>query len=540
MDAEAIQHSQAHGRGSHPRALGLLLLGVIFLGLLFRFNNLDRMVYSGDEVFTSMQISGYTSAEVRKQFANGRVLSVSDLSTYQYPRPDGSVADPVRALALEDSQHVPLYYMMLWGWVRAFGNSINVIRSFSAVTSVFALLGFWLLCRELFQSSWVSWLTLALIAVSPLHVVYAQEARPYSLYIVMTLLSSAALLRALRVETKAAWAIYTGTLILGVYTHTLFMLILGGHGVYVALLEQRLSRRLGAYVIAASLGFLSFVPWIWVIAHAPTKFAATKWASVQQEFFPLIKRWVGYVSRSFLDVGLGSRSDLSSELLWSPLILAILSLLAYALWFVYRHTETRVWLFILTLSGVTVLVFAIPDFVLGWQSATTRYLIPTSLGLQLAVSYVLAIKLQQVYERPSRYWRAITIMLISTEITSCIMVSNAEMWWNKKGSNWYLPQAAAIINGSKEPIVISDGGVVSVQMLGHALREKVHLQIVETTSSPEIPRGYSDVFLFNASKSMRSQLMEKYGVNVQNVVGPLWKISLPGNDVTRSGNGGLF
>lgn len=43
---------------------------------------------------------------------------------------------------------------------------------------------------------------MALIAVSPFHVLYAQEAREYSLWTVTILLSSAALLRAMRVKTK--------------------------------------------------------------------------------------------------------------------------------------------------------------------------------------------------------------------------------------------------------------------------------------------------------------------------------------------------
>ena len=39
---------------------------------------------------------------------------------------------------------------------------------------------YWL-CLELFESSVTAWLAVAIIAISPFQIVYAQEARPYSL-----------------------------------------------------------------------------------------------------------------------------------------------------------------------------------------------------------------------------------------------------------------------------------------------------------------------------------------------------------------------
>jgi len=326
---------------------------------------------------------------------------------------------------------------------------------------------------------------------------------------------------------------------LGLYTHILFILVLLAHGVYLTILEGR-SRTLAAYVAAASFGLLGFTPWMWVIVNAPNRFRATEWAGVQQEWLSSVKRWVGYFSRAFLDVGLENRSKLQDELPWIPLIFALLVLLGYSMWFVYRRTDKRIWLFIFTLTGVAGIIFAIPDFVLGYKFATTRYLMPAILGVQLAVAYLLAVKLEQTQEPRSLSWKGIAAVLLSVEIASCVMMSNAQVWWNKRPGNNYLPQAAAIINRSQRPIVISDGGLISVQVLGHALDENVHLQLIETSSSPEIPRGYSDVFLFNTSAAMRAHLSKKYGVNIQKVVGELWKIALRGNDLRGSGTGELF
>jgi len=327
---------------------------------------------------------------------------------------------------------------------------------------------------------------------------------------------------------------------LGLYTHILFILVLLAHGVYLAILERGRSRTLAAYVAGASFGLLGFTPWMWVIVNAPNKFRATEWAGVQQQWLSSVKRWVGYFSRAFLDVGLEGRSKLYEVLPWIPLIFVLLVLLLYSLWFVYRHTDERIWLFIFTLTGVSGIIFAISDFVLGYKFATTRYLTPAILGIQLAVAYLLAVKLERTAERRSPSWQVVAAVLLSVEIVSCIMISNAQVWWNKRPGNSYIPQAAAIINRSQRPIVISDGGLMSVHTLGHALDENVHLQLIESTNSPEIPPGYSDVFLFNTSAAMRAHLIKKYGVSIQNVVGLLWKITLRGTDQRGSGTGELF
>ncbi|MEG3987264.1 hypothetical protein QUA13_08880 [Microcoleus sp. S28C3] len=48
----------------------------------------------------------------------------------------------------------------------------------------------------------MEWIAVGLLAVSPLHVLYAQEARPYCLWPALILISCASLLRAMRLETK--------------------------------------------------------------------------------------------------------------------------------------------------------------------------------------------------------------------------------------------------------------------------------------------------------------------------------------------------
>ena len=77
-----------------------------------------------------------------------------------------------------------------------------------------------------------SWMAIALMTISSFHVLYAQEARPYSLWTVTILLSSWVLLRALRLKTQVSWGIYAVTLALGFYTHLYSLFVSIGHGIY--------------------------------------------------------------------------------------------------------------------------------------------------------------------------------------------------------------------------------------------------------------------------------------------------------------------
>ncbi|NJO50935.1 MAG: hypothetical protein HC840_17495 [Leptolyngbyaceae cyanobacterium RM2_2_4] len=134
--------------------------------------------------------------------------------------------DTVKALSTHP-EHPPLYYLLvrIWTqfWTQWFGNSVAVFRSLSVVLSILTLPCLYWLCAELFELSLTRSLILAIVAVSPLHVLYAQEAREYSLWILAIVLSGAALLRATRLQTQASWKVYAATVALGLYSHLLFI-----------------------------------------------------------------------------------------------------------------------------------------------------------------------------------------------------------------------------------------------------------------------------------------------------------------------------
>jgi uncharacterized membrane protein len=79
---------------------------------------------------------------------------------------------------------------------------------------------------------------MTLLAISPFQILYAQESREYSLWMLITVLSSIALLRAIRLKTRLTWVIYGVTLVFGLYTYPFFALTIIGYGIYAIALEK--------------------------------------------------------------------------------------------------------------------------------------------------------------------------------------------------------------------------------------------------------------------------------------------------------------
>ncbi len=329
-----------------PTFLRFFIIILLVIGVFFRFVNLDKKVYWFDEAITSLRISGYTESEIVKQVCNGREIGVEDLQKYQHSALGKTLADTVTSLRVEDSQHPPLYYMMARIWVQWFGDSVAATRSLSAVISLLAFPCIYWLCLELFNSSLTGWVAVALIAVSPFHVLYAQEAREYSLWIVTILLSSAALLRAMRLKTKLSWGMYASTVALGLYAYPLTGLVTIGHGIYVIAIESfRLSQRVISYLLASLVGLLAFTPWIWVmITESDQINRTTFWLYMKSPWLVTLKNLTVFLSYFFIDFDYDLKRGTAGSILRYTipyLIPFILALVGYAIYFLCRNTPKQ-------------------------------------------------------------------------------------------------------------------------------------------------------------------------------------------------------
>jgi mannosyltransferase len=154
------------------------LAGLTALGVAVRFASLGVQSYHHDEVITA-----------------ARVIP-------------GSFADMLRQVKASES-NPPLYYVLAWGWAKAFGTDEIGLRSLSAVFGAAVVPVAYLIGREL-ASRRTGLIAAAIAAVNPMLIWYSQEARSYALLVFFGALALLFFVRALhtrRGRDLALWVL---------------------------------------------------------------------------------------------------------------------------------------------------------------------------------------------------------------------------------------------------------------------------------------------------------------------------------------------
>ncbi len=121
--------------------------------------------------------------------------------------------------------NMSLYYVLLRGWLH-FGPSPSFIRSLSVLTSLATLPAVYWLAGKLFDRR-VGVIAVALMSCNAYSIRYAQEARSYSLLVLLAVLSSGFFVSCLREPSRRNRRAYVWTSVLAVYAHFYALLLIG-------------------------------------------------------------------------------------------------------------------------------------------------------------------------------------------------------------------------------------------------------------------------------------------------------------------------
>ncbi len=531
---------QLLAKSNPPTWLKILVISLIGLGIFFRFTHLGQKVYWYDEIATSLAISGHTLTEVKQEVFsnwgnNQGVIPVITLDKYQHINPDRSVADTVRYLISSDPQHPPLYYVMVRLWAQVFGDFPAGVRSLSAVISLLIFPSVYWLCLELFESPLVGWVGMAVMGISPLQVFFAQDAREYGLWMVMILVSSAALLRAIRRESFFTWVVYALTLSLGFYTHLLTAMVAIAHGIYVVIRQEfRFHKTLRNYLLSSIAACLMFLPWLIVIitqVHTATNLLS--WIAFKTDSpFDLIGIWLSRISRIFFDFNLASDdawvNNLTSE---SPLLYSIstiifsLFLIIYIVIFLTKYLSTNTSLFIALLGGFPGLTLLFYDLAFGGiRSIHFRYQIPLYLSIQIAVVYILAFHIFLAKSWQKNFWQLILVGLLVSGLVSDVRFFQAETWWSQIGGKNLLAMSKRINQSNNNVLLVSnknDYNLGVILALSHSLEPKISLLPIQNNQLPIMPQYYKSIFFVDDLENSLAHQLQQDKTNFLKLVYPL-------------------
>ena len=485
-------------RLSQPQLWNGIVVILIILGVLFRVTNLDRPVYWVDEVATSMRVSGYTQAEVIEQVATEVPLRVSDLQRFQAIRPveQGAAArHPLAVLMrvlVQSPEHAPLYFVLARLWAGLFGDSVVAMRSLPVLFGLLGIPAMYVTGRSLFnqmkdaQAKMVAKTAAGLLAISPFFVAYSQEARPYSLWILLLLLTTQCLWRSLQTARWRWWIAYGTCLVLTMYTSLLTLLVVFGQGLAVLLWYRQ---RLYAYLITVAIALSAFFPWAIVILTQWSKLQSnTVWMQLYMPIWATLGTWFYSLAVLFFDVPVAE-----SPLIFGVQVItatATISLIGYASYVFIRQTSDRLWGLVLATA------FSIPGSLLlidllrsGQAAATPRYLMPTHLAVLLVVAYLLCDHLLFKYSSATKLWGLVTALLLTVSLISCLIPQSSPYLKSRNLSNADL---TTLLNNVRSPyLVTTPSSIQDLISLSYDLESGITFYVLpsETASPTDLLTG---------------------------------------------------
>jgi len=164
--------------------------------------------------------------------------------------------------------HPPTYYVIAH-YMLNFGHSPEALRLFSVICGVLSIPVFYFLAREIFGRQREALVATLLLALSAYQIRYAQEARMYTLFFLVSLLALWLFYRACKRQQPRDWLLWAGISIVNFYVHYFSVFLIASQVVFylIHLIQTKslsqLFKRHRAFVWAALVllaGCLPAVP----------------------------------------------------------------------------------------------------------------------------------------------------------------------------------------------------------------------------------------------------------------------------------------
>ena len=161
--------------------------------------------------------------------------------------------------------HVPLYELILHFWLQIFGVSIIAARSLSFLFFIASLPMLYLVAKKASNTS-IALLTITLYSLSPFILWYSFEARMYTMFTLITIVSHYYFLKLIRTNGQKGQVGYFFATLFGLYTHYFFVLLIISQCIFLAVyhrqryMEQKKSVLLAQYPYILKKGIIAFIP----------------------------------------------------------------------------------------------------------------------------------------------------------------------------------------------------------------------------------------------------------------------------------------
>lgn len=496
----------------------VLIFLVLIVGSFIRTHGLDKKFYWIDEVSSSFVITGNWPEKIDVELSNthGKVIPSGLVLDALEKNADFNSLNLLSALAKRDPQHSPLYFLAAQKWGLLFGTRAENLRMLSSLIGIFSLLVFAWLCLELFKSYFIVLISTSILALAPFHILYSQQNREYSLWFLMICLSTVLLLIANRKGRKIYWFAYGLSVCFGLYSFLFFLPFLLAHILFQIYEYRKIGNaQTKSFIISLSLGFLSFLPWLFNILLSFQKVNdLNDWSSKPVSISIYLQTMLLNFSRLFVDFNLQTFHPL--PLSNAPVILSII-FVAFLIIFSFVHTVKNL------TAGRRILfisIFIIPLLFLlsidavkgGIHALVGRHLLPTWITVYLAVGFSIATALNSKSNWFRYFARAAIACVFILGIQFNWNYLTEKRWWPLKPEN--LANASAEVVSSNAEILISSAPLQTKQFISmnYYLGRSFPVIILQDGQNfPEV-KAYQKIALFRPSEDLSEHLSSEFSL----------------------------
>lgn len=493
-----------------------LACGVLLLGLFVRLYGLERQGLHCEELFTIPAATGQHYVYLKSQDAlklDSFPRSRQEFAALVTPKPGNGLGEVTEVLSR--NVHMPLYFYFMHYWVKFGGVSEWWLRLPSVVFGALAVLLMFLLGRELLGPS--AGLTGALLlALMPEQIFYAQEARMYSL-LVLLVTSSTYVLALVRKRPASVplFVLYAALSAAGLYTHYVYLFCFAFQTLFVwaESFGPKERRR----------------PWRWLITQACTAVSVAPWLVValsQRRASPEMLAW----ARAEPSAGsvLGSIAFSMTRVVAVPEVsfgwLSVAAACALlALGFVSLRARREAWLLLCLWVVVPVAGIVVLDVGLGTQAVgVVRYwmVITPALYLFIAAGLDRLLRLPRLDNRPAR--ACVVGLLVVFTCVAAVRTARGEL--RAKPDRY--PELARVIDnyslGRGGDAVFTEGSNAIALALGYysrrdmkVLRAAYVMERLKGQSIGEVFEG-SNIWLLVSGESQAKVYLENNGYRLVN------------------------
>ncbi|MGF1487203.1 MAG: glycosyltransferase family 39 protein [Prochloraceae cyanobacterium] len=441
-----------------------ILIAIVILGGILRLVNLDLKNLGIDEVLTAIFSLGKSYQNIPKEI----VFTPADLQNILRLNIETSCAEIAQNL-IKESTHPPLFFCATNQWLKLLNifdlDLVWKLRSLPAILGIISIALVYYLNRIAF-SPLAGLMAATIMAFSPFGVYLSQEARHYTLPIVLITISLICLIKIARSielekpEQKYFWFIWIIANSISFYVHYFCLLAYAAQAIILATLIfkgrnyeklKNKNKTIGAQLFYLILPLIFLLPWLPILIEHFTN-PKTGWLPAPEHIIPLLQTFLAWL---LVAIAL----PLENQPRGMQIFMGILTIL-FAIWFITKVSQglKSIWkdknthkntVILASFVALVLLQFFVIIYILGKDiTVAPRYhfiYYPAFCALLGASLLGLKIKNKLQSER--------IIIVAIVGLISCILVIN-----NIVLEKPYLPNLTAkIFARSSEPTMVVTG-----------------------------------------------------------------------------------